>query len=378
MKISALFKAYVLLGGVRVIPFLPNVFILWLTTIFSLVNSPEFRSYVFTKLPIFYWIALSSGIIGSLLSGNPILSSLYTIALLFAFPQILYIVPRYTFKKLLELLTLFTYANATLCTIQFFIKNFSIEPFLFGAKSSPTLLGFIPNMSRLPGLFIENGPMVNALIIVNEFFLFHWRTAKKPSLRIYLSLLINICLILFTGSKLALIYFPYIVLIITLQIIKKSNLKLKILIASPGLPWKLIVKLGAIMLIVSGILFFTNIEFFLPSNYLTYIKSMQAMTTRLEVPDITLFSISGLASSKDLGALNGFLLYLVAYGWFFGSIFIISMYLLLLSPFTTPGLSFAFLVSFMSSGSFSIYNYPLLLLCNKAISIAIKNKSSRI
>ena len=366
MKLTNITSLFISLCGLKVLP-ISNIF-LSLPQLLSL-------SSISTRKLVYLFISIIAGLFGSFLSEKPIISSIFVLIVCLSYLSFDAYSQKISKNFFLRLLLLASVLNLSVAFIQLFLPGFIIIPHpgdytITTYSSTAQLIPFWPSIPRVSGLFIENGPMVSSLLTITYFLLSNHNALKivtrLDKFLFSFIILFNLCLILFTGSKLMLFVLPLSMayLIQTLMPrIRASDFQLGTIFS------RLIPK--AFLLFTA--LFFLSIAAFLNKYHLRnipfyeYLQLMQSLLHRLLPPDLELFSGIGIGSTTNqtIDALNGFYIYSNAFGIVPGIVFSLSLALFILKSAKDFNYYLLFLITFISSGSFLIYQYPIILLCSR-------------
>lgn len=375
MKLKpTLISLYLYLAGTRIFSFLgpiPNI-ILFFPLIFFSNRIPYFKhSWMLTS-------SIAFAAFGSLFSEKPFLSLAFVAFIYITYLIIdqlcFYLEPLAFFKILLRI----SIVNSIVCLIQLNFPSFIVVPHVqnYSIPASAPILPNVPLLPRLSGLFIENGPMVGALIVITFYMIFSRRmgivnlTDNAQRYLLYLvnlMTLVNIFLIVFTGSKLSilfllvyLLYLAYFLLVpFASKIFRLLNTKFVIIMTFAFLSISL--------LVFSQIVANTDYHQF---EFIEYIAKLQSLLRRLEIPEFSLFNGVGFGrtSDREIDSLNAIYIYSLSFGLFFGIGFLSFFSFFILYPFSHPVLSIILFVTYISSGSLLMFNYPLILITSRLLS----------
>lgn len=365
---------YLLFGGIRLFVILPNILLFY----FMLPKVLSFRP---TRSDTLLLISSLAGFFGSLLSLKPLLSCAFVFFITIAYFSIDKLISFVKLRNIILILNLTCLFNIIVAFIQIGYPSFILaEPFrsytipyhsnintFFEFFSLPTL-HLLP---RLSGIFVENGPMVTSILIIT----FLLDKIKKAYKSLYLGFfpiyqrkffdviqVCNIVLIIFTGSKLTLVYLPFLLFILLRRFDFVPNK---------------FTKISLVVLIFTIPSSFSLISSFLLNSSVFYdiFFLMGGLFDRLLIPQLSFFVGTGILSSTNdliMPSLNGIFIYSLSFGLVFGLIFVVFNALYILYPYTDPFIVLLFFISLITSGSFLSYHFILLLIASR-ISFALRD-----
>jgi len=270
----------------------------------------------------------------------------------------------------LRLLYLCTLTNMLLVIMQAGGNNIritTINPsYVISDASVSAISSIIPfTISRVTGMYHENGPMVTyCMLFVLELIRNSIYVRESEKVMFRLSLIMNIFLILFTGSKLALIFIPIVfVVFITrgrcLQFQREARSRDRLILF-----WSCFAIVAALVPIVINVLSSTESRIFLDQF------GIQGLSRRLlyDGSGFSFFNGTGLTptllSGVQVDSLSGFILYPTYLGIVMSS-GIIASYATMIYAESTLIYILVFSIAFWASGSLLVPFYFHMLIASR-------------